>query len=110
MSDKSDRIEVQDIDLYLKKEQEYEKLLQKQLEQQHELYQQKLYEQQLSQQLMPNKSIKPLPEYLEFNGNYATGLVPIRIDIEQDGVKIRDCFTLPLDCDISKLYHHSSKP
>ena len=87
-------------EIFIQREIAYEKVLKQQLEAQRLLYQQKHFEQQLLQKVIPNKSLRSSPSYIEYGGNYATALVPIRLDVEQDGIKIRDCFTLPLDCEL----------
>jgi hypothetical protein len=86
--------------IYEQREQRYEEIYLKQCQNQQVIYQQKLQEQQLYQQNVPNKSLRNCLPYMPFADNYSTLLVPIRVDLEQDGFKIRDCFTLPFDCEL----------
>ena len=90
-------------ELFIQREKQYEAIYLKQVESQQLLYQQKLKEQQLFQQTIPNNILRNCLPYTEFGGNYSSLLVPIRVDLEQDGLKIRDCFTLPYDCELDSV-------
>jgi hypothetical protein len=94
---------------YLKKEKAYDVIFKKQLyDHHHLLIEKQLEKQQLlrhyAQPYQPKEPKKPRIEFLEKDLKLASlknmKLVPIRLDIEQEGVRLRDTFTWNLYDDL----------